>query len=178
MSNQITITEALGELKTITKRLQKKRAFVRLYLTHDSKMKDPLEKSGGSKTALSKELQSIGDLELRIVAIRSAINKCNQETDLTIGEQTQTVSSWLIWRREVKPAHEQFLALMINAVQGGRQDSLYARQSSSVVQDGSDVVVNIDEGQLNKDIEQLETVLGTLDSQLSLINATTVLDLD
>lgn len=40
----------------------------------------------------------------------------------------------------------------------------------------TDIVVNVDEQQLAKDIERLEETLGTLDGVLSLKNATVMLD--
>ena len=59
----ITITEALAELKTVSARLDKKREFVLRHIIRESKLCDPLEKNGGSKTVIARDLQSIGDLE-------------------------------------------------------------------------------------------------------------------
>jgi len=173
-----TITEALAELKTLGKRLGKKRQFVQLHSTRESKLRDPLDKNGGSKTVVTQELQSIGDLEQRVVGIRSAINRCNQDTSLTVGNKTQTVADWLIWKREVMPTHQAFLVSLARGVQSKREEVVYGRRSSQVADDDTDIIVNLDEGQLGSDIEQLEVVLGTLDGQLSLLNATTTIEID
>lgn len=39
-----------------------------------------------------------------------------------------------------------------------------------------DIRVNVSENDLAKDLEQMETILGTLDGQLSLKNATVVIE--
>ena len=58
---------------TAEKRIAKKREFVLGYLLRQEMLKDPLEKDGGSVSALRRELQAIHDLEEWRVAIRRAI---------------------------------------------------------------------------------------------------------
>lgn len=41
------ITEALAELKTLNKRVEKKKEYVKAYLYRQEGLKDPLEKDGG-----------------------------------------------------------------------------------------------------------------------------------
>ena len=170
-----TITECLAEIKTIEKRLVKKRAFVLEHLTINQKMKDPFEESGGSPKVLKAERDSIRDLEDRIVKIRSAINRSNQSTELTIDGAKKTVAEWLVWRREVAPAYSKFLASMSNAISSKRlsmqSDYAYNKDAGN-----DDVVVHVDERELGSESENLEDVLGSLDGKLSLLNATTVID--
>src|SRR5579863_1653454 len=64
---QLTITEALAEIKTINKRLESKRESVRNYIARDVRVRDPLEKEGGSAEFIKRERQAIIDLEERIV---------------------------------------------------------------------------------------------------------------
>jgi hypothetical protein len=173
----MTITEALAEIKTINKRLQKKREFVLAHAVRDDKLKDPLEKDGGSAKVLGEERQSIGDMETRAVRLRSAINRSNQETELTIGGDTRTVSDWLIWRREVMPAYQRFLVQMNTRVQNERENLAYRRNATGEEND-SDVVVNLDEKALGSEAEKLEEILGTLDGQLSLLNATVTVEVE
>src|ERR1035438_7251391 len=70
---QLTITEALQEIKTIGKRLDKKRAAAAQYLARDARARDPLEKDGGSAKFISEERQAIADLETRVISIRTHI---------------------------------------------------------------------------------------------------------
>jgi hypothetical protein len=174
----MTITEALAEIKTINKRLMKKRDFVLSHTIRDDKLKDPLEKDGGSQKVLDAERQSISDLEARVVRLRSAINKSNQETKLTIGSATRTVSDWLIWRREVMPAYQKFLVQMNAKIQSGREALAYSRHRAGDDEDVSDLVVNIDEKALGTEAEELEGILGNLDGQLSLLNATVSIEIE
>ncbi len=66
----MTITEALAEIKTIGKRLEKKKQAVLTNIGRDSRLKDPLD---DSVKFVKEERQAIEDLEKRIVTIRTAI---------------------------------------------------------------------------------------------------------
>lgn len=180
MADKMTITEALAELKTLGKRIQKKREFVASHLIRQDKFKDPLEKDGGSPKVINSERQSIADLENRSIAIRMAIAAINHHTSVTINGITHTIAEWLVWRREVAPSHQNFLLNLQAAISRARAEG--RRSGASVVSRGeeaaspNDIVVNVNEVELAEEIERLETVLGTLDGQLSLKNATTTVE--
>jgi hypothetical protein len=59
-----------------------------------------------------------------------------------------------------------------------RSGSAVIQNVASVTQDAkpTDYIVNIDEARLAKEIEDLEETLGTLDGQLSLKNATVMIE--
>lgn len=171
----ITITEALAELKTLDKRIEKKRASVGGYLIRQEKFKDPLAAQGGSEAFVKAERQSIADLEENIITIRSAIQKANFETDVTINGVTRTVTDWLSWRRDVAPKQATFLGRLRATIDDMRKKA--AGINAQVVGAGEakspeDVIVNLDEKALAEETERLETTLGYLDGQLSLKNAT------
>lgn len=176
----LTITEALAEVKTIEKRLTKKRESVMGFLWRQERIKDPLEKEGGSRSFIERERQAIADLENRVIAIRRAIQKANDQTSVTILDKTRTISEWLTFRREVAQGQQQFLAQIRNGVNQVRKEAqqkgLNIASSKEAVTSDNDIVVNINEQQLAKEIEQLEETLGTLDGQLSLKNATVVVE--
>lgn len=170
----LTITEALAEIKTINRRLEKKRQFVLDHLFLQGSVKDPLREDGGSPMVIKQVRQSIADLENRILKIRSAINAANQETGLTIGGVTRTISDWLVWRRDVANGHAQFLNSTRNHINSVRQQ---ARQKELTVREGTaealnEIAVHVNERELAEAIEQHEEILGALDGQLSLLNAT------
>jgi len=175
---QSTITEALAELKTIDKRIEKKREFVLTFLLRQEVFRDPLEKEGGAALAIRRELQSIRDLEERKVAIRRAIQQTNQTTSLTVGKESRTIADWLVWRREVAPVRSQFLASIRTKIDQSRHEAARRSTGSSAGADGapSDVVININEQELAQEIESMEEALGKLDGQLSLKNATLLID--
>lgn len=169
-----TITEALAELKTLGKRIEKKRAFITSHLIRQDKFKDPLERDGGSPKVIGAERQSITDLENRAVAIRMAISQVNSETPVIINGLTHSIAEWLVWRREVAPGQQLFLATLQTGINRVRTE---ARRTGAVVAPKDDVkpddvIVNVNEVTLAQEIEALESVLGALDGQLSLKNAT------
>ena len=168
-----TITEGLAELKTVAARLAKKRQFVTSNLMREADRLDPMDKQGGSIKVVKSEVQGIKDLEDRLVTIRSAINRANATTTVTIGETTRTVEQWLIWRREVSRGQVEFLSVLRRAIDAARQRDPYNRGSK----DEPGFLVNLDEQKLGQDTEQLVEILGELDGRLSVVNATTQLEL-
>lgn len=175
----LTITEALAEIKTISKRLEKKRASVLQYLIRQEGIKDPLEKTGGSEAFILAESQSIRDLEQNTISLRRGIAHANDTTTLTVCGTTRTISEWLTWRREVAGGVQAHIASLRNQIAAARRQ---AQQTGAKVVAGNtpadaptDYVVNLDEVKLNQSWEDLDTILTTLDGQLSKLNATTLL---
>lgn len=175
---KITITEALAEIPTIAKRIDKKQKFVEAFLFRQSAVRDPHEKDGGSASLIEKEMQGIKDLQNRVINIRSAIQKANQENKITVGNETRTISDWLTWRREIAETHRAFLGHVASVLSNMRQEAV--RKGLSVIDKdngySADYVVNVNEKELADKIENIETVLGTLDGQLSLKNATILIE--
>lgn len=179
----LTITEALAEIKTIGKRIDKKREFVTAFLFRQEGLKDPLEKDGGSVEVIRRERQAIRDMELRIVNLRRGIARANETTEVQIGSNVMSVADWLTWRRDVAPGIQTFQATLRARLsnlrdQAKRQGSAVIGAVATVQTDAKpqDFMVNIDEGALARDIEEMEAILGTLDGQLSLKNATVMIE--
>ena len=183
---KLTITEALQEIKTIGKRLEKKRGSIGQYLARDSRVRDPLSKDGGSEKFISEERQAVSDLENRIISIRTEIQKSNLSSALVVAEKSRTVAEWLTWRREVSGTQVQFLRQMASGLakirteiqsKGGRVLAAAVAVNEAFDPNGPpEVIVNIDEKSLIEEQEKLEQQLGDLDGKLSLFNATTVID--
>ncbi len=178
----ITVTEALAEIKTIDKRVQKKREFIVAYLLRPDALKDPLQSDGGSVSAILRERQSIADLLERKISIRRAIQVANSVHTITIGEDTRTLADWLVWRRDVAPIQQQMLNELRMKIEGARQESqrrgnqLYNAAAITDSVKPTDIIVNLSEQNLARQAEALEEALSTLDGQLSLKNATMTLD--
>lgn len=172
----LTITEALAEIKTISKRLEKKRAAFLPFLVRQDGIKDPLEKEGGSAQYIQQELQAIGDLEKRIVALRQGINRANDYETITIEGTSRSINEWLTWRREVAPGQKALLERIRSHIEShraqARKSGVQVLSAGTEASNPADYVVNINEIELNKKIEELEEILGTLDGKLSLKNAT------
>ena len=183
--SKLTITEALQEIKTITSRLDKKRTSVLQYLVRDARVRDPFESTGGSAKFVKEERQAIGDLEKRIVSIRTAIQRSNLTSPLTVADTTQTVSEWLTWRREVSKNQQGFINLISSSIHKvrtqlqakGAKLTAIASAEVNLSQDAPpDAVLSVDEQGLIAEIDSMENILGQLDGKLSLFNATTEID--
>lgn len=176
---EITITEALAEIPTIEKRIEKKQEFIMNYLYRQSSIRDPHEKEGGSVEMIAREMQAISDLQKRLINIRSSIQKVNAKTKVTVLDQTRSITDWLTWRREVAPQEQRFLQDLMYSITNVRQKAMNQGVSVTDKDAGfsSDYIVNVNERELAEKIENLENVLGILDGQLSLKNATITLDI-
>jgi hypothetical protein len=178
----ITITEGLAEIKTIGKRIETKDAQLQGYLYRDARLKDPMEKAGGSEAYINSELQAIGDLQKRVIALRTAIQQANMNTDLTLADEKMSVYEWLIWRREIAPLRKMRLDNIWRVLQMARSNAQKAGfnvvAAAAAVQGNAepkDIIVNIDEKEVAAERENLEKILGDLDGRLSLLNATTMI---
>lgn len=175
----LTITEALAEIQTIKKRLAKKLEFVQGHLWRMDNHRDPLEKQGGSVSAIDAERQSMADLQERLLDLRTAIAKANATTKVTINSDTRTIEEWLIWKREVAPIIQRDYTNIQTVLANARAQSqrLKAGLSANQSDNPIDITVHIDEQKFSAECENLEKTLGDLDGQLSLKNATVTLNL-
>jgi hypothetical protein len=138
---------------------------------YHASIKDPLAKDGGAAEVVRRELQAVGDLEARIVSIRTAIQRANLETPISVEGQTRSIAEWLAWRKDVLPALKGFLGNTQNGIVSQRREF----QKKNPGAPAEDVIVNIDEKALAEQIEKLNTIELTLDGQLSLKNATVLI---
>lgn len=179
---RMTITEALAEIKTISKRVEKKRGSITKFLGRQDGLRDPLEKDGGSRSFILRETQSIQDLLKRLVSIRTAIQRVNLSTSLTVEGETHTIQEWLTWKKEVAPGSQSHLLRVQQGINTLRTQAV--RQGLQIVTPGAtpqgttDFLINVDEGALAKEAERVETILGVLDGQLSLKNATIMVEVE
>lgn len=177
----LMITEALAEIKTIQKRIEKKREFVSGFIARQDGIRDPLEKDGGSVEAIKRERQAVADLETRIVALRRGIQAANEATIVTINGTAHSIADWLVWRRDVAPGQKAFLLKLRQTLNGVRDNAkrqgvaVVSATASTAAERPQDFVVNISEQELADEAERLEDTLGQLDGQLSLKNATTAI---
>lgn len=174
----LTITEGLAEIKTLKARIEKKRQGIGPYIVRPAQMRDPMEKDGGVANWIARELQSIGDMEDRIIRIRLAIQKANLETQLKIGTREFSIAEWLTWRREIQADWAKFQRNLQDTLARVRQDP--RNQGRAIRSDGeagpTDIIAHIDEAQLAKTYDEYMETIGALDGRLSLANATTLIE--
>jgi len=171
----MTITEGLQEIKTLMKRIEKKREFVKGYLWRMNQIRDPHEAHGGSQEVVRKERQAIKDLEDNIVDLRRRIAEANAKTQVTVSGITKTIADWIIWRREIASPRKRFLEAMYSRIQSAREQATQKGiqiVNSELQAGGGDLIINVNEKDLAFEIEKTEDILSTLDGQLSMKNAT------
>lgn len=178
MSKTVTITEALADLKVIQKRIANKQGFIGDHIARAEQMRDPLAKDGGSPAVIEREMQALHDLREDAVSIRRAIKQANAVTEVTIGSTTRTIADWLVWRRDVAPVEQSFLTGLVKFVERARQQAtqrggaLVSATANTADTKPTDIIVNVSEVELSKNVEELNALLELLDGQLSLKNAT------
>ena len=171
----ITITEALQEVKTLIKRIEKKQEFIRGFLWRQNHLRDPHEKDGGSRDLIKKERQAIKDLENNIIDLRRGIATANAQNNITVCGETMSIADWIVWRREIATGRREFLKQLQSRIQNARLQALH--NGVSVVDTDSKVsvselIINIDEKELADELEKIVEIMSTLDGQLSLKNST------
>lgn len=177
---QTTITEALAELKTLTSRIAKKREHSSHYILRDNRAVDPLISEGGSEAFVDREWQAVRDLESRFIAIRRAIAEANLKTSITIGDFTLCITDWLTWRRDIAPARVAYLRNIHASIQRARKEAQNLVNKTENNPPGMlppALLININEASLMKTMETVDQTLSELDGKLSLINATTTIDI-
>lgn len=177
MSEQILIADALAEITTIGKRLEKKQQSIVAYVARDERIRDPLEKTGGSTQFIASERQSHADLTNRIIALRRAVAAANTATLLNLNGVEMSLADWLVWKREVYPLRKTLLdglLRQVNVTRGeAKKRNVQLVGPNQQVQNEGDIMVHLDEQALNQEIEALEELFGKLDGALSVKNATT-----
>lgn len=178
MPDKLTITEALAEIKTIVARVDKKRKGIENYVVRDARLKDPMSDEGGSTEWVRRERQAVKDLMQRMVSIRGAIQATNRATTVTVNGTSRTVVDWLNWKKEVAPNDRAFLSSLSNMIGKARNQAKANNMAVVEGQDGKagELVVALSEANLVAEIEEMETTLGELDGKLSLVNATTFIE--
>lgn len=179
----ITITEALSEINLVKKKLATKQSHIKEMLIRADHMQDVFEKEGGSKAVIEREMQSIRDLQLRLIHIRSQISKANLSTIITLTEgnltMIQSIHDWLIWKREVVKEQVAFLHHVNQTVKGhldaaGKQPQVYKDEAGAIHLVKS--IINIHYPDWLTHQANIQAILEKLDGQLSLKNATVLVD--
>ncbi len=174
--SEITITEALAELKLIKSKIEKKQQFIFRNLGRQEGAKDQLAASGGTEAVLASELQSVGDLQERIVRIRSAIVGANSRNVVELNGVKRSIADWLVWRRDVAPIVKQIETNIATGIaqlkQNATKQGFRVLANSTQPELPTDVIICLDEKKLAEEAERTQEILDRLDGQLSLHNAT------
>lgn len=175
-----TITEALAEVKLIEKKLIKKRELVLANLTRFAHMKDPMEADGGTAAFVEREHQAMRDLQTRLEKIRCSIADANLKTEVTVGETTKSMFEWLTWKREVAPGYLNFLKqahLSTKSAIDNQNSRPGVVTDSEGKQKLAELILNVNYLDYIRQAEKANDLLEQLDGQLSLKNATVLINI-
>lgn len=175
-----TITEALSEINLIDKKLKKKRAEARNALFRYEELPDPYESEGGMKAYFNRVNQSIEDLEMNLQKIRSAIHKKNLDTKVKILHLEKSIDEWLTWKRDVYSSKAKFLQELEGCLKA-EYDEVKANPKIFKKKEGEEfkianLVSSKDLAEIERELAELIEINEKLDGQLSLKNATVVID--
>lgn len=174
----ITITEALAEINLIKKKIDDAEVGIRTMLVRASHVPDFYQEHGGAALMITKTQQSIRDLRTRFLSIRSGISKANIENQISVNGETKTIFDWLTWKREIYQPLEKALKEQIHTLKQSAEKEA-ARPEVWKDQDGRTQLVsyvrNADLKTLEDEYNRIVEVYGKLDGQLSLKNATIVI---
>lgn len=176
---KLTITEALSEINLIKKKLDAKYNVIQSSLFRVEHLPDPYKNEGGLEAFFSKEMQSAGDLNERLLKIRSAISKANHETQVEVCGVKRTVQDWLNWKREVLPALRQHTTRIYESIKDKQEVALQRPQVYKDENGAAHVVKTVSALSINEAAQGRAVVTEfeeKLDGKLSLINATTVIE--
>lgn len=176
---KMTITEALAEVKLIEKKIEKKKENISRNLVRFEHTPDPYSSDGGSQKVMSQELQSIQDLETRLVSVRGAIARANIGTTLTIGEVTRSLYDWITWKREIAEKRIKMFNEFGSAIKrqiDKEASSPTAIKSAEGQYTFAKLVTNLEYSMLQGKFEKEGEIQEVLDGKLSLKNATTVVE--
>lgn len=176
---KITITEALSEVNLIKKKIDKKKEMILANLAKVKHVPDPYARSGGGAQANLNELQAIRDLGTRLMHIRGAISQANLSNRIMINGTDLSIHDWLTWKREVAPLKQKFFLDLCSKT---KQNMDHWAKNPQVFKDDegkthlAEYESNIDYAGIMKDTEHIGDCLEKLDGQLSLKNATIVVE--
>jgi hypothetical protein len=126
--NELTIAEALRELKLIDNLLTKRRANIARYCSKKKNSIDEIEKQ---KAFVKEQFQSARDLLTRYKDIKLAIQKANLDSTFTFNKQEYTISEALLYKQYLK---EQYELLYNSFTPRNAQTQLQALQLRGAVQ--------------------------------------------
>lgn len=117
MTQKMTLTQALSEVKLLTKRIDLSKSLIAVQLgSEDQEGVKKLE------SQLKANLQSSTDLLNRLMRIRQAITKANSETVVQVGEKQMTVIEAIERKKHLLPQQKSLLQVMKNQLSNAERD--------------------------------------------------------
>lgn len=175
----ITITEALSEINLLKKKIEDQDTTAWSMLVRAAHVPDLYEKHGGSESMIQKSWQSATDLRKRLVYLRSQISLANITNKITLNGDEMSIFDWLTWKREIYPnllkSFEQQIKILKDSIakESQRPEVWKDEQGNTKL---VSYIRNADVKVLEDSHRKVVDTYGKLDGQLSLRNATIIVD--
>lgn len=166
------IVEALKNLKTIQKRIQKNCSLISDYAGYLSIETPAFETPEKQRDEIQSLIQSNLDLENEYLRLKLSIEETNLKTMVTIGNFTYPISSLISIKRVAKEFRSStYRSLVVDKAQGRLHNTLN-RQGYNP-QEPVRIIALYDEKVKNTALSEWEEFLSQIDGKLEVVNAET-----
>ena len=179
------IQEGLSKLKTIRKRMQDIRGDVREFSVWNSKIKHPWGIKGGNQDYNIKEaeqvarskIQSYHDLKNEFLRIKTAIDRTNIQTKITVAGKEFTLHEAILYKREVAEMLQELVGNYEHCALKVKRDVDRENEKDNVSVK-SDVIYLFPSDEVEKTRKFINEFLEEVDGKMQIANATVNLIFD
>lgn len=167
------IIEALKNLKTIQKRIEKNCLQIKEYCAYVSTETPPFETLEKQTSEVNSLVQANMDLEKEYLRLKKAIELTNLNVTVTIGERTYTITELISIKRVVSKLHLATYQSLNPAMAIAKLQQVFARNVQVDASNPPKIVVTFKEEERNKSIREWEEFVEKIDGKLEVVNAET-----
>lgn len=167
------IIEALKKLTLIEKRIAKNTQLIYQYaafVSIDNPVFDTVEKQQAEVNSL---IQANIDLETEYLRLKTAIDRTNLSTMVTIGTRTHSITQLITLRRKAGDFRKNTFTALNNVQAVQRLQQINRTPNPADAQNPPKVVMMYKEEEKNKSIREWDDFVSSIDGKLEVINAET-----
>lgn len=167
------LIEALKNLKTIEKRIEKNSQQISEYAAYVSTEQPAFETEERQRQEVTSLVQGNLDLTKEYLRLKTAIEFTNFNTKVSIGQRENTISELIAIRR----TSGKFVTMTHNALQPTkaiqRLQQVYQRQNGVNPMEPAKIIPLYSEADKNKAIREWDEFFSSIDGKLEVVNAET-----
>lgn len=167
------IIEALKNLKTIQKRMEKNCAEITQYCAYVSTENPAFETEDKQKAEVQSLIQANMDLEVEYLRLKKAIEQTNLNVSVTIGSRTYTITELISIKRVVGRLHTMTYGALDPRAAVQRLNEIYRKGVDAA--NPARVVALYKEEDKNRNLRDWQEFLDQIDGRLEVVNAETEL---
>lgn len=168
------IIEALKNLKTIQKRMEKNCAEITRYCAYVSTEIPAFETEDKQKIEVAGRIQANLDLEAEYLRLKRAIEQTNLAVKITIGTRTYTITELISIKRVLGKYHASTYAALDPQSAMNRLNDVFRKGGVDGINPAK-VIVLYKEEDKNRNLRDWEDFMSQIDGKLEVLNAETEL---